>query len=65
MREWLAKLWCHRTKAAGILMGIGAAIQSALAQYGHVIPERWHGALLGTAGMITFLIGLYNTFRDT
>ena len=58
-------VWCHRTKAAGILMGIGAGIQSTLAQYGHVIPEKWHGALLGTAGMITFLIGLYNTFSST
>jgi hypothetical protein len=43
-------------------MGIGAAIQSTLAQYGHVIPERWHGILLGIAGMLTFLVGLYNTF---
>lgn len=60
--QWL---WAHRTKVAGILMGVGAAIQSTLAQYGHVIPAKWHGALLGTAGMITFLIGLYNTFRDT
>lgn len=60
--QWL---WDHRTKAAGVLMGVGAAIQATLAQYGHVIPEKWHGVLLGTAGMITFLIGLYNTFKDT
>jgi hypothetical protein len=57
--QWL---WSHRTKLAGILMGVGAAIQSTLAQYGHVIPVKWHGILLGIAGMITFLIGLYNTF---
>lgn len=57
-------VWLHRTKAAGILMGVGAGIQSTLAQYGHVIPQQWHGILLGTAGMITFLIGLYNTFAS-
>ncbi len=44
-------------------MGVGAAIQSTLAQYGHIIPEKWHGVLLGIAGIITFLIGLFNTFQ--
>ncbi len=65
MKAWFAWVWSHRTKCAGILMGIAAAIQSTLAQYGHVIPEKWHGVLLGAAGMITFLIGLYNTFAVT
>lgn len=59
---WFKWVWEHRTKGLGILMGIGAAIQSTLAQYGHVIPEKWHGILLGVAGMLTFLVGLYNTF---
>jgi hypothetical protein len=57
-------LWEHRTKTAGVLMGIAAGIQSTLAQYGHVIPLKWHGVLLGIAAMITFLIGLYNTFAQ-
>jgi hypothetical protein len=64
LRAQWAWIWIHRTKAAGILMGVGAGIQSTLAQYGHVIPEKWHGVLLGAAGMITFLIGLYNTFSS-
>lgn len=59
----LSLIWAHRTKSAGILMGIAAAIQSTLAQYGHVIPEKWHGVLLGIAGIITFLIGIFNTFQ--
>ncbi len=59
----LALIWQNRTKCAGIAMGVGAAIQSTLAQYGHIIPEKWHGVLLGIAGIITFLIGLFNTFQ--
>lgn len=66
MKEWFkAKarfIWCHRTKAIGVLAGIGATIENTLAQYGHVIPQRYHGLLLGIAGMITFCIGLYNSF---
>ena len=60
----LAYIWCHRTKAVGILAGVGAAIENLCAQYGHEIPPQYRGVLLAVAGMLTFLVGLYNTFRD-
>jgi membrane-bound ClpP family serine protease len=56
-------VWGHRTKAVGIATGAAGGIQQLLAQYGHVIPVSWHGALLAAAGMIMFLVGLYNTFQ--
>jgi hypothetical protein len=66
LREWIkAKLrwvWCHRTKAAGILTGIAGGIQQFMAQYGHFIPPQYHGAPLAVAGMLIFLVGLYNQF---
>ncbi len=64
LKAKLAYIWLHRTKALGIATGIGAAIENLCAQYGHEIPAKYRGILLGIAGMITFCIGLYNTFRD-
>jgi hypothetical protein len=55
-------VWGHRTKAVGIATGLAGGIQQLLAQYGHVLPVSWHGALLAAAGMLTFLVGLYNSF---
>ncbi len=60
--KWWQVIWAHRTKALGVMMGLAAAIQNTLAQYGHVLPTRWNSILLGVAGMLTFLVGLYNTF---
>jgi hypothetical protein len=54
-------VWAHRTKAIGLLSGVGAVIENTLAQYGHYLPDHWRGVFLGIAGMLTFLVGVFNT----
>jgi hypothetical protein len=56
-------IWCHRTKTIGILSGLGAVIENTLAQYGHYLPDHWRGVFLGIAGMLTFLVGVWNSFQ--
>lgn len=64
LKSWGQFAWCHRTKVVGILTGIAAGIENGMAQYGHEIPLHWRGVILGVAGMLTFCVGLYNTFKD-
>lgn len=60
-RERLKRLWCHRTKLLGAIAMAAGYAENNLAQLGHVIPDRYRGALLSGLGVIVFLVGLYNS----
>jgi len=60
----LAWCWKHRTKAVG---GIGTAAAYAYAnqeQLGLIIPAKSLGHIMLALGIVTFLIGLYNSIRE-
>jgi hypothetical protein len=62
LKAWWAWGWGHRTKVLGMAaVGVGYG-QNNLAQLGHVLSAKWQGAILGTFGVLAFLLGLYNTF---
>lgn len=54
-------IWCHRTKTLGGIVALAGYVQNNIAQAGNVIPPRWQGAILSAAGILVFLIGLYNS----
>jgi hypothetical protein len=57
-------IFCHRTKAIGILGIIAGMTQNYLETNNiAILPAHLRGILVATFGMITFLIGLYNSIR--
>lgn len=54
-------LWRHKFKTCGTLMAAAGYVQNNLAQAGHLIPTKWHGAILCGAGAVVFVLGLIET----
>lgn len=60
------KIWCHRTKVIGALGMAAGAIQNYLESNDiwH-LPTHLKGLLVGSLGLIVFLVGLYNNLKDS